>query len=83
MKLPACYLIKIFNEYGVILMKVNMSKMDRSVRIPLGILILLVGVYYQSWWGAIGLIPLLTGLVGFCPLYSIFGVSTSKKTAGV
>lgn len=64
-------------------MKNNMSKTDRSIRIPLGILILLVGIYYQSWWGAIGLIPLLTGLVSFCPLYSIIGISSRKRVVDI
>ncbi len=56
----------------------NEGKTDRSIRIILGLIIVLLGVYFQTWWGLIGLIPILTSLIGWCPLYSIFGISSCK-----
>ena len=65
-------------------MKTNESSLDRVIRVVLGIVLLVLG------WGNIvegslglvfkilGFIPLLTGLVGFCPLYSLFKIKTSK-----
>ena len=58
-------------------MFMNESSLDRSARVLLGIVLLsLVFVGPQSPVGYIGLVPLLTGIVGFCPLYKLFGIST-------
>lgn len=58
-------------------MKTNESMVDRVIRVIAGVVLLaLVFVGPQTAWGWIGLIPLVTGLVGFCPLYKIFGLST-------
>lgn len=55
----------------------NEATFDRVVRVIVGLAILsLTFVGPQSLWGLIGLIPLVTGLFGFCPLYKIFGFST-------
>jgi len=60
-------------------MKVNEGAIDRAVRIIVGlVLISLVFVGPQSPWGWIGVIPLVTGLVGFCPAYTLFGMNTCK-----
>ncbi len=57
------------------------GSLDRGVRIVLGLaLIALVFIGPQSPWGWIGVIPLVTGLIGWCLLYRIFGVSTKKLT---
>jgi len=58
-------------------MKVNEGTMDRGFRIVLGLgLLSLVFTGPQTMWGLVGLVPLITGLVGNCPLYSIVGIST-------
>ncbi|WBT38011.1 YgaP family membrane protein [Hyphomicrobium sp. DMF-1] len=58
-------------------MQANIGTLDRTLRIVLGLaLISLVFVGPQSPWGWFGLIPLLTGLLRFCPLYSVLGVRT-------
>ncbi len=57
-------------------MQQNIGKKDRIIRIALGIIVLVAGVVAHSWWGAVGLIPLLTSGVGFCPLYTLLGIST-------
>lgn len=54
----------------------NVGSIDRVIRIVAGVAILGAGVYYQSWWGAIGAVPLLTGLMGWCPPYALFGWNT-------
>lgn len=55
----------------------NEGSLDRILRIVLGlVLISLVFVGPQTVWGWIGVVPLLTGLVGFCPLYALIGFRT-------
>ena len=60
-------------------MKSNMGTVDRIIRIVIGLIIIIWGFAVSSWWGLIGLIPLLTGLLNFCPLYKLLGISTSKS----
>jgi hypothetical protein len=55
-----------------------MGKTDRILRAIVGIVVIGAGVYYQSWWGAIGVIPLGTAIIGFCPAYLPFGISSNK-----
>ena len=57
----------------------NVGSTDRNIRIGLGIAIIIVGVALQSWWGLIGLVPLLTAGLNFCPLYAVLGLSTRPK----
>ena len=55
----------------------NEGPIDRVLRVIVGIaLIAIVFVGPQTPWGWIGVVPLLTGLVAFCPLYRIIGVNT-------
>lgn len=59
-------------------MKCNVGGTDRIIRIILGVVIILAGIYFQSWWGVIGIVPLVTGLLRWCPVYLPFGLSTCK-----
>ena len=60
--------------------KTNEGTADRVLRIVVGIVGLsLTVVGPKTSWGLFGLIPLVTGLVGNCPLYSVFGLSTCPK----
>ena len=55
----------------------NEGTLDRVLRVIVGLVVLsLVVVGPQTYWGLLGLVPLVTGLVGFCPVYRIFGLST-------
>ena len=55
----------------------NEGVVDRSVRVVVGLAILsLTVIGPQSLWALIGLVPLMTGLVGFCPLYKLLGLNT-------
>jgi len=57
----------------------NMGNLDRALRIIAGLgLISLVFVGPQTAWGWIGIIPIATSIVRFCPLYPILGISTKK-----
>lgn len=58
---------------------VNVGKGDKIFRIFLGIVIIAIGFYYKSWWGAVGLVPLITAVTGFCPAYLPFKLSTKEK----
>jgi len=60
-------------------MKKNIGSLDRIVRILLGIGAVAAGLFFQSWWGMLGLVLLLTAGLNFCPLYTVIGFSTSKK----
>jgi hypothetical protein len=60
-------------------MKKNIGKTDRTLRILFAIVTAAIGYYYQSWWGLLAFIPLITSYIGFCPLYNIIGISTCKE----
>ena len=57
----------------------NVGPTDKIVRIILGLVIIILGIIYGSWWGLIGIIPLLTAFISFCPIYASFKISTFKK----
>ncbi len=61
-------------------MKKNIGRIDRLLRVAVAFIAFALGYYYQSWWGLLGFIPLLTGFFLHCPLYTLFGISTCKKT---
>ena len=60
-------------------MQCNVGKTDRTIRLLAGVIIIAAGIYYQSWWGAVGIVPLLTGAFRWCPPYQLLGISTDKK----
>lgn len=61
-------------------MKKNMGSTDRWIRIVIGLVVIALGVFYQNWWGVLGVIPLLTAIILWCPLYVPFGIRTCKET---
>lgn len=68
-------------------MKTNVGGMDKILRVGVGIALLAAAAFMEGplrWWGLVGIVPLLTGLFGFCPLYTVFGLNTcpmEKKSA--
>ena len=56
----------------------NVGGIDQILRIVLGVVISTIGVIYNNWWGLVGLIPLVTGTMSWCPLYSLVGLSSLK-----
>ena len=59
-------------------MKINIGSLDRTLRLILGCALLGAGYYFKSWWGLIGLGPILTGMIRFCPAYLPIGLNTCK-----
>jgi hypothetical protein len=64
-------------------MTANVGSIDRIARIVIGLALIaaalgLFGPLFQSVWAWIGIIPLVTGVVGWCPLYSVLGIRTRK-----
>ena len=61
-------------------MKTNVGNLDRSLRIAAGlVLIALAATGTVGWWGWLGVVPLLTGLMRFCPLYTLLGLNTCPR----
>ncbi len=60
-------------------MKCNVGKNDRIIRIIIGLVIGGAGYNYSSWWGLVGIVPVFTALINWCPLYLPFGIKTCKK----
>jgi hypothetical protein len=60
----------------------NVGGIDKGLRIAAGLVLIALGLFGPlGWWGAIGLVPLATGLLGNCPLYSLLGVNTCPLSA--
>ena len=57
----------------------NVGKIDKSIRLIIGVVIAMLGLYYQSWWGFLAIIPILTAIFGFCPVYVLFKINTCKN----
>lgn len=62
-------------------MKANVGGIDKVIRVVVGLIIIVVGIVYRSWWGVIGVLVLLTGVFNFCALYIPLGISTRKAAA--
>lgn len=61
-------------------MKTNESITDRVFRVILGVVLLsLVAFGPKTSWGYIGIVPLILGLVGFCPIYAILRIDNAHK----
>lgn len=60
-------------------MKTNVGGIDKVLRVAVGALLIALALFgVIGAWGYIGIIPLATGLVNFCPLYSLLGIHTNK-----
>jgi hypothetical protein len=59
----------------------NIGVLDRALRVGVGVLLIALAVGGTiGFWGYIGVVPLLTGVVGNCPVYSFFGLSTCPRS---
>lgn len=64
------------------LLPTNEGTLDRALRVALGLALLSITVVGpQTLWGLVGIVPLATGLLGSCPLYTLFGLSTCPVDA--
>lgn len=59
-------------------MSKNVGTIDRMIRLIIGLVVIALGVMYQSWWGLLGIIPLATATIGWCPPYALLGIRTCK-----
>jgi hypothetical protein len=58
-------------------MKTNEGGIDRVVRVVAGLVLLgLMAMGTIGWWGWLGVVPLATGLIGWCPAYTLLGMNT-------
>ena len=58
-------------------MKTNVGGIDKILRILVGILLIVMAyMNVVGVWGYVGVVPLLTGLIGWCPLYPLLGISS-------
>ena len=57
-------------------MKSNIGSTDKIIRYLVAVVIGFAGIYFKSWWGLLAIIPLLTALISFCPLYTLVGFKT-------
>lgn len=64
-------------------MKSNVGKTDRTIRMIVALAIAAAGLYFQSWWGLVALLPMVTAYIGFCPLYSLLGINTCNRKIDV
>ena len=66
-------------------METNVGNLDRTLRVVIGITLLSLlcfGEGQLKWVGLIGIVPIATGLMRFCPLYPLFGINTCGKDQG-
>jgi hypothetical protein len=80
----AAYDAGVINLHKETVMEQNVGGIDKLVRIVLGLALLAAMLVVDGsarWLGLIGLVPLVTGLFGFCPLYSLFGISSCPLKA--
>lgn len=61
-------------------MKSNVGGIDRILRISVGLaLMALAATDTVGWWGWLGIVPLATGAIGWCPPYAVFGLTTCNR----
>ncbi|GLC24874.1 YgaP family membrane protein [Roseisolibacter agri] len=62
---------------------VNLGTMERAIRIVVGVALFALGILQDppAWWGWLGILPLATGLAGFCPAWAALGWSTAGPVA--
>ncbi|WP_340103767.1 YgaP family membrane protein [Rhodohalobacter sp. 8-1] len=58
------------------IVKKNVGNVDSVLRVALGMIIILAGLYYNNLWGLAGIILVGSGALAFCPIYRIFGIQT-------
>lgn len=56
----------------------NVGRKDRLIRIIAGVAIVALGLFFKSWWGIIGLLPIATAVLRWCPVYAPLNISTCE-----
>ena len=60
-------------------MSKNVVTIDRIIRVVIGLALIAWGYMTQNWLGAIGIVPLFTAAIGWCPVYLPLGIKTTKS----
>lgn len=60
-------------------MKCNVGETEQRIRIGAGLAVVAAGLYFRSWWGLLGVFPIITGALRYCPASEILGVSTCEE----
>jgi hypothetical protein len=60
-------------------MRCNVGRTEQVIRISGGAVIILAGLYYKSWWGLIGIAPIITGSIRYCPLNAMLNIDTCHR----
>lgn len=61
----------------------NIGSIDRALRVGGGVALLALGAFGPlGWWAAIGLLPIATALIGWCPAYPLLGINTCASKSG-
>ncbi|HSH83574.1 MAG TPA: DUF2892 domain-containing protein [Guyparkeria sp.] len=59
------------------MMEANIGMIDKWLRIVVGVVLIALALFgVIGWWGYIGIIPLATGVINFCPVYRLIGLDT-------
>ena len=59
-------------------MRCNLGKSDRIFRVIIGFIVIEAGVYFEAWWGIVGIVPILISAMVWCPFYVPFRISTFR-----
>ena len=59
-------------------MEKNIGESDKIFRWAGGLAIIIIGLAAKSWWGILGAVPIVLAVMGHCPLYRFFGITTTR-----
>jgi hypothetical protein len=57
----------------------NIGAADKAIRWIIGVAAIGAGIYYKTWWGALGAIPIITAMISWCPLYVPLKIDTRRN----
>lgn len=60
-------------------MKKNVGRTDKIIRIIAGLALIIFAIVTNNLWGLLGIVPILTSIMSYCPVYSLFKASSIKK----
>jgi hypothetical protein len=61
-------------------MKKNIGKIDKRIRLLIGVIVIVIGAQAGSIWGVLGMLPIIISEVGISPIYVLFHINTISKT---
>ena len=64
-------------------MLTNMGKTDRLIRMAAAFVIVFGSIYFSALWAILGILILLTAIIGWCPIYALFHLSTTKEQSEI